>query len=131
MAALFKTKDIKKWARNISQWCKWSWKMRVTNILLLGQHLMPGYPHPAHPLPHKHTHQQKGHCLSNDLWPPHLQPTHPFFSNFHHDEYTSFLITKLLNNKSKYISKVLKVHINRIQLYLNSASPRKQCKLKP
>ena len=79
MAALFKTKDIKKRARNISQLCKWSWKMRVTNILLLEQHLMPDHAHPTHPPPHKHTHQQKGHCLPNDFSPSHLQLTQPYF----------------------------------------------------
>ena len=29
--------------------------MKVTNILLVEQHLMPDYAHPAHPPPHKHT----------------------------------------------------------------------------
>ena len=55
--------------------------MRVTNILLLEQHLMPDYAHPAHPPPHKHTHphQQKGRSLPNDLCPFHLQPTQPLF----------------------------------------------------
>ena len=51
-----KTKDIKKRAWNISQKYKWSWKMKVTNILLVEQHLMPDYAHPAHPPSHKHTH---------------------------------------------------------------------------
>ena len=27
----------------------------------------------------KHTHQQKGRCLPNDLWSSYLQPTQPFF----------------------------------------------------
>ena len=41
--------------------------MRVINILLPEQHLMPDHAHPARPPPHKHTHthahthQQKGH----------------------------------------------------------------------
>ena len=65
-----KTKDIKKRAWIISQKYKWSWKMKVTNILLEEQHLMPDYAHPAHPPSHKHTHahthQQKGHCLLNE-----------------------------------------------------------------
>ena len=65
-----KTKDIKKRAWNISQKYKWSWKMKVTSILLVVQHLMPDYAHPAHPPSHKHTHahthQQKGHCLLNE-----------------------------------------------------------------
>ena len=42
--------------------------------------------------PTTHAHQQQGHCLPNDLCPSHLQPAPPF-SNFHHDECTSFLIT--------------------------------------
>ena len=90
VAALLKTKynsrfvknrSIKKRERNISQWCKWSWKMRFTNILLLEQHLMPDYAHPAHPQPLKHTdtHQQKGHCLPNDLCPSYLKPHTTFF----------------------------------------------------
>ena len=52
--------------------------MRVTNILMLEQHLMPDYAHPAH-LTNTHTHQQKGHCLPDDLCQSHLQPTQPFF----------------------------------------------------
>ena len=41
--------------------------MKVTNILLVEQHLMPDYAHPAHPLLHNtHTHQQKGHRLPNE-----------------------------------------------------------------
>ena len=59
VAALLKTKDIKKRERNISQWCKWSWKIRVTNILLPEQYLMPDYAHLAHPSPHKHIHTNK------------------------------------------------------------------------
>ena len=63
-------------------------KEEVTNILLLEQHLMPDYAHPAYPPPHKHTHTQththahtnkKRHWLPNDLSPSHLQPTQPFF----------------------------------------------------
>ena len=52
--------------------------MRVTNILLLEQHLMPDHAHSAHPPPHKHTHthQQKGNCLPYNLCPSHLQHTH-------------------------------------------------------
>ena len=45
----------------------------VTDILRLEQYLLPDYALPAHPPPHKHTkthtHQQKGHCLPNDLCP--------------------------------------------------------------
>ena len=80
VAALFKTKDIKKRKRNISQWCKWSWKMRVTNILLLEQYLMPNYAHPAHPPPHKHTHTRKKDtvCLTISAHPT-SSPTQPYF----------------------------------------------------
>ena len=53
------------------------------------------------------------------------------FSNSHYDECTSFLITKLPKNERKFIPKVLKVHINRIQLYLFSARPREQCNHNP
>ena len=82
------------------------------------------------PAPQTYTHQQKGNCLPNDLCPSHLHPTQRFF-NSHHDECTSFLITQLSKNKIKFIPKVLKVHINWIQLYLYSASLRNQYKLKP
>ena len=57
--------------------------MRVTNILLVEQHLMPDFAHPDHPPPYKHTHthtNRKGHCPPNDLCPSHLQPTRFFFS---------------------------------------------------
>ena len=33
--------------------------MRVTSILLLEQHLLPDYAHPAHSPPHKHAHTNK------------------------------------------------------------------------
>ena len=82
------------------------------------------------PAPQTYTHQQKGNCLPNDLRLSYLQPT-PRFFNSHHDECTSFLITQLSKNKRKFIPKVLKVHINWIQLYLYSASLRNQYKLKP
>ena len=81
------------------------------------------------PAPQTYTHQRKGHCLMTSAHPT-STPHHPF-SNSHHDECTTFLITQLPKNKRKFIPKVLKVHINRIQLYLYSASPRNQCKLKP
>ena len=80
VAALFKTKDIKKRERNISQWCKWSWKMRVTNVLRLEQYLMPDYAHPAHPPPHKHSHTNKKDtvCPMTSAHPS-SSPTQPFF----------------------------------------------------
>ena len=73
--------------------------------------------------PHKHTHTNKKDtvCLM----------TSAHLSNFHHDECISFLITQLPKNKRKFIPKILKVHINRIQLYLYSSSPRNKCKAKP
>ena len=36
-----------------------------------------------------------------DLCPSHLQPTQVFFSNSHHDECRSYLITQLPKNKKK------------------------------
>ena len=73
--------------------------------------------------PHKHTHTNKKNtvCLM----------TSAHLSNFHHDECISFLITQLPKNKRKFIPKILKVHINRIQLYLYSSRPRNKCKPKP
>ena len=45
--------------------------MRVTNILLLRQHLMPDYAYPAHPPPHKHTPANKNDtvCLMTSAHP--------------------------------------------------------------
>ena len=103
VAALFKTKDIKKRERNISQWCKWSWKMRVTNVLRLEQYLMPDYAHPAYPLPHKHSHTNKKVCPMTSAYPT-SSPHNPF-SNSHHDERASFLITQLPKNKREFIHK--------------------------
>ena len=41
--------------------------MKVTNILLVEQHLMPDYADPATLRPtNTRTHQQKGHCLPNE-----------------------------------------------------------------
>ena len=41
--------------------------MKVTNILLVEQHLMPDYADPATLCPtNTRTHQQKGHCLPNE-----------------------------------------------------------------
>ena len=53
-----------------------------------------------------------------------------------HEEPANFskffaLLLRLPKNKRKCIPKVLNVHLNLIQLYLNSASPGNQCKLKP
>ena len=74
-------------------------------------------------------HQRKGHCLMTSAHP--TSTPHNPCSNSHHDECTTFLITQLPKNKRKFIPKVLKVHINRIQLYLYSTSPRNRYKLKP
>ena len=104
--------------------------MRVTNILMLEQHLMPDYAHPAHPT-NTHTHQQKGHCLPDDLCQSHLQPTQPFFQfSLRRMRKFSYHTTAQKQKKIRSII-VLIVHINRIQLYLNSTSPRNQYKLKP
>ena len=75
--------------------------------------------------PHKHTHTKKKEtvCL--------MTSAHPTFIIIIHDECTSFLITQLSKNKRKFIPKLLKVHLNWIQLYLYSASLRNQYKLKP
>ena len=81
--------------------------MRVTNILLLEQHLMPDYAHSAHAPPHKRTHTNKKDsvCLMNSAHPA-FSP-HNLFSNSHHDECTSFLIT-LPKDKIQFIPEVLK-----------------------
>ena len=69
-------------------------KTRVTDILLLEQHLMPDYAYPAHPLPHKHTQTNKKDsvCLMTSAHPTssplNLFPI-PITTN------ASFLITQL------------------------------------
>ena len=68
----------------------------------------------------RHTNQQEGHCLSDDLCPSHLQPTQPYFQ-----------FPQLPKKKRKFIPKVLKFHINRIRLYQYSTSPRYEYILKP
>ena len=105
VAALFKTKYNGRFVqnkrhqetgeRNFSQWCKWSWKMRVTKILRLEQYLVPDYAHPFHPLPHKQSHANKKDtvCPMTSAYPT-SSPHNPF-SNSHHDERASFLITQL------------------------------------
>ena len=106
--------------------------MRVTNILLPEQHLIPDYAHPAHSPPHKHTHthththtnKKDTVCLMTSAHP--TSSPHHLFPNAHHDEYTSFLITHLPKNKMKFYSVSLE---SWIQLYLNSTSPRNQYKL--
>ena len=105
--------------------------MRVTNILLPEQHLMPDYVHPAHPLSYKHTHTNEKDTVYLMTSAHPTSGPHNLFSNFHHDEWTSFLITKLPKNKRKIFPKVLKVHINQSQFSLYSTSPRNQYKLKP
>ena len=60
-----KTKDIKKRAWNISQKYKWSWKMKVTNILLVEQHAFDAWLcRPSYTPPHKHTHTPTKRTLS-------------------------------------------------------------------
>ena len=77
--------------------------MRVTNILLLEQYLMPDYAHSAHPPLHKHTHTNNKDtvCLVTSAHPN--SSPHNLFSNSHHDERTSFLITQLPKNKREFI----------------------------
>ena len=98
-----KTKGIKKRAKNISQQCKWSWKMRVTNILLLKQHwcLIMAHPRPPPP-PHLHTHQKDTVCLMNSAHP--TSSPHNLISNSYHDKCTSFLITQLPKKEKKIYS---------------------------
>ena len=83
----------------------------------------------THTHTHTHTNKKDTVCLMTSTHP--TSSPHNLFSNSHHDEYTSFLSHNCPKIKKKFIPKVLKVHINRIQLYLYSASPRNQCKLKP
>ena len=91
--------------------------MSVTNILLLEQHLMPAYAHQPNLRPtNTLTNKKDTVCLMTSarnscVCPYHLQPTKRFFSNSHHDECTSFLITQLPKNKRKLIPLVLRVHI--------------------
>ena len=47
--------------------------MRVTDILLLDQHLIPDYAHPAHPPPHTHTNKKDTVYLMTSA-----HPTQPF-----------------------------------------------------
>ena len=76
-----------------------------------------------------HTNKKDTVCLMTSVHPT-FSP-HNLFSNSHHDERTSFLISQLPKNRREFILKVLKVHINRIQLYLYSTNPRNRYKPKP
>ena len=73
---------------------------------------------------HTHTHTKKKDivCLMTSARP--TSSPHKLFSNSHHDERTSFLITNLPKHEREFIPKVSKVRINRIQLHLYSRSPR-------
>ena len=54
----------------------------IVEMIVKEQYLIPDYAKPSPPSTpqtHTHTHQQKGHCLPNDLCPSHLQPTQVFF----------------------------------------------------
>ena len=52
----------------------------IVEMIVKEQYLIPDYAKPSPPsTPQTHTHQQKGHCLPNDLCPSHLQPTQVFF----------------------------------------------------
>ena len=107
--------------------------MRVANILLLEQHLMPDYAHRPTPRPtNTHTHPPTKRTLSAQ-WPLLILPaahTTAFFQFPSRRMHVFSYHTTDLKIKEIY-SKVLKNHINRIQLYLYSASPRNQYKLKP
>ena len=61
-----------------------TWKMRVTYILLLEQHLMPDHAHPAHPPPHKfgtQTNRMGAVCLMTSAHP--TSSPHNLISNSH------------------------------------------------
>ena len=76
-----------------------------------------------------HTNKKDTVCLMTSVHPT-FSP-HNLFSNSHQDERTSFLISQLPKNRREFILKVLKVHINRILLYLYSTNPRNRYKPKP
>ena len=91
----------------------------IVEMIVKEQHLMPDYAKPSPPSApqtHTHTHQQKGHCLPNDLCPSHLQPTQVFFP------------IPITTNAKVFLShncpKIKWKNLNRIQLYLYSSSPR-------
>ena len=88
---------------------------------------MHDHAHPTHPTT-RHTHQQKGHCLHDDLCPSHLEPTQPYIQ-FPSRQMHKFSHHTTTQKEKEIYSKVLKFHINRIQLYLYSTSPRYQYKL--
>ena len=71
--------------------------MMVTSILLLEQHVKPDYAH-IPPRKHTRTHTTKKDtvCLMTSAHP--TSSPHNLFSNSHHDECTSFLITQLPKN---------------------------------
>ena len=74
--------------------------MRVTNILLLEQHLMPDYAHPAHPTnTHTHTNKKDAVCLMTSANP--TSSPRNLFSNSYYDECASFPITQLPKNNTK------------------------------
>ena len=62
-----------------------------------------------------HTNKKDTICLMTSAHS--TSSPHNLFSNSHHDECTSFLITQLPKNKRKFIPKVLKVHINQMMMF--------------
>ena len=75
----------------------------------------------------RHTHQQKGHFLPDDLCPSHLQPTQPYFQ-FPSRQMHKFSYHTTAQKGKKIYSLSLE---NSHKLYLYSTSPRYQYKLKP
>ena len=105
VAALLKTKCNGRFVKN--KWISRNvqgifHKTMVTNILLLEQHLMLDYAHPAHPPPHKHTQINKKDsvCLMTSAHPT-SSPLN-LFSNSHHDE-CKFSYHTTAQNKTKFI----------------------------
>ena len=99
VAALLKTKDIKKRARNISEQCKWKYSHKYFSAGAT----FDAWSCPPHP-PNKHgTHTNKKGtvCLMTSAHP--TSNPHNLFSNSYHDKCTSFLITQLPKKKRKFI----------------------------
>ena len=75
----------------------------------------------------RHTNQQEGHCLSDDLCPSHLQPTQPYFQFPSRQMHKFSYHTTAQKGKKIYSISLENSH----KLYLYSTSPRYQYKLKP
>ena len=80
MAALFITKCNGRFVKNKRYQETGKEYFTIVEMIVKEQYLIPDYAKPSPPsTPQTHTHQQKGHCLPNDLCPSHLQPTQVFF----------------------------------------------------